>query len=132
MFNAIDTSTSALVAQRVRSNTCAMNIAMADAVESPDGGPYQRRAVILSEGKGSGDRSGAGVHVSSIEKEAVYRYEYDPGHPYASEEGYVKLPGINPLVEMVNMMEASRAYEANVAAIDVSKSMLNSALRLLA
>ena len=132
MFDAIDISTSGLVAQRVRSNTLAMNIAMADVVDSPDGGPYQRRSVIFSAGKSSKDGSGQGVHVSEIHKEQVYRWEYDPKHPYANKDGYVKMPGINPLVEMVNHMEAARAYEANITAIEVSKAMLNSSLRLLA
>jgi flagellar basal-body rod protein FlgC len=132
MFNAIDVSTSGLVAQRVRSNTIAMNIALCDAVDSPDGGPYQRRSVVFKAGRDGQDGTGQGVHVSKIEKEPVYRWEYDPGHPYANKDGYVKMPGIDPLVEMVNLIEASRAYEANVTAIDVSKSMLNSSLRLLA
>jgi len=132
MFNAIDISTSGLVAQRIRSNTAAMNIALADAVESPDGGPYQRRSVVFAAGSKPGDRTGNGVHVKEIEKQPVFRFEYDPSHPYANQDGYVKLPGIDPLVEMVNLMEASRAYEANITAVEVSKGMLNSSLRLLA
>ena len=132
MFNAIDTSTSALVAQRIRSNTIAMNIALAEAVDTPEGGPYKRRSVVFATGSGPGDRSGQGVHVSKIEKQAAFRMEHDPNNPYANSEGYVKMPDINPLVEMVNLMEASRAYEANITAIDVSKAMLNSSLRLLA
>ncbi len=132
MFGAIDISTSGLVAQRIRSNTIAMNIAMADVVETPEGGPYQRRNVIFSEGIQPNDPTKRGVHVSAIEKQDVYRWEYDPKHPYANQDGYVKLPGIEPTVEMVNLMEASRAYEANLTAVEVSKAMLNSSLRLLA
>ena len=132
MFNAIDISTSGMVAQRIRLNTVAMNIANADSVDSPDGGPYQRRSVIFNAGQHSGDRSDQGVHVSAVNKEAVYRWEKIPGHPYANEQGYVKLPGIDHLTEMVNGMEASRAYEANLTAIEVSKGMINSSLRLLA
>ena len=136
MFDAIDIATSGLVAQRVRSNTIAMNIASAEVVETPDGGPYRRQSVVFSVGKGPGDRSGAGVHVAEIRQQPVFRYEYDPKHPYAIKEGpragYVKLPDINPIIEMVNLMEASRAYEANITAIEVSKAMLGSSLRLLA
>jgi len=132
MFNAIDISTSGLIAQRIRLNTIAMNIANVDTVESPEGGPYQRRAVIFAEGKDAHEREGTGVHVSEIVKEPVYRYEYDPQNPYANAQGYVKLPGINPVVEMVNGMEAQRAYEACMTAVTVSKAMLNSSLRLLA
>ena len=133
MFSAIDISTSGLVAQRVRTNTSAMNIAMADVVfDKAEGGPYKRRSVEFAVGKDSYDRSGQGVHVSNIEKQPVYRFKYDPKNPYADENGNVKLPGIEPLVEMVNMMEAARAYEANMTAIDVSKSMIANSLRLLA
>jgi flagellar basal-body rod protein FlgC len=132
MFNAIDISTSGLIAQRIRMNTIAMNIANADSVDSPDGGPYKRRSVIFSTGSQRNDATETGVHVSAIEKQEVYRREYDPKHPYADKDGYVKLPGIDPILEKVNEMEAARAYEANIAAIEVSKAMLNSALRLLA
>ncbi|MBN1846426.1 MAG: flagellar basal body rod protein FlgC [Sedimentisphaerales bacterium] len=132
MFDAIDISTSGLVAQRVRSNVAAMNIAMADVVDTPQGGPYRRRSVLFGEGSDPQQRGSAGVHVREIRREDVFRWEYDPNHPYANADGYVKLPGIDPLVEMVNLMEASRAYEANITAIEVSKAMLNSSLRLLA
>ena len=132
MFGAIDISTSGLVAQRIRSNTIAMNIAMADAVTSPEGGPYKRRSVIFSVGSRPNAPAETGVHVSAIEKQEVYRLKYDPKHPYANQDGNVKLPGIEPLVEMANLMEATRAYEANLTAVEVSKAMLNSSLRLLA
>ena len=132
MFSAIDISTSALVAQRIRMNTAALNLANIDTVVTPEGGPYKRRSVIFQSGTDSHDRSGQGVHVSAIEKEPVYRWEYDPSNPYANKKGYVKLPGIDRTTEIVNAMEAQRAYEANISAIEVSKAMLNSALRLLA
>ena len=132
MFNAIDISTSGLVAQRVRTNTIAMNIAMAEVVDTPQGGPYQRRSAEFAVGKNPGDRSGQGVHVAAIDKQAAYRWEYNPHHAYANQEGYVKMPDIDPLMEMVNLMEASRAYEANITSIEVSKAMLHSSLRLLA
>ena len=132
MFNAMDISTTGLVAQRVRMNTIAMNLANIDTVDSPEGGPYKRRSVIFEAGMDARDRTDKGVHVSQINKEDVYRLKYDPSHPYADENGNVKLPGIEPLVEYVNMMEAQRAFEANLTAIEVSKAMMNSALRLLA
>ena len=132
MFGVMDISASGLVAQRVRMNTIAMNIANVDTVSGADGGPYKRRSVIFETGMDGRDRQERGVHVSSIRKEEVYRWEYDPSHPYANAEGYVKLPGISHLVEMVNGMEASRAYEANLAALAFSKTMMTSSLRLLA
>jgi len=132
MISAIDILTSGLIAQRIRLNTVAMNIANADSVDSPEGGPYQRRSVIFRSGINKHDRSGQGVHVAEIKKEATFRMEYDPDHPYANTDGYVKMPAINHLVEMVNGMEAGRAYEANLAAIEMGKTMFSNSLRLLA
>ena len=133
MFNAIDISTSGLVAQRVRMNTIALNIANSEVVHDAETGtPYQRRAVIFNSGQNPADRSGSGVHVAAIEKQATFRYRFDPSNPYANQEGYVKMPAIDTLVEMANGMEAQRAYEANLAAIEISKAMLNSSLRILA
>lgn len=132
MFNSIDISTSALMAQRVRMNTIANNLANIDTVVTPEGGPFKRRSVIFEAGRNGLDQSDQGVHVADIEKENVFRWEYDPANPHANEQGYVKMPGIDQMTEMVNMMEAQRAFEANITAIEVSKTMLNSSLRLLA
>ena len=131
MFKAIDASTSGLVAQRVRMDTAAMNLANAESL-SASGEPYQRRRVLFSAGRDARDKSGAGVHVSAVMKEPVFRWEYDPTHPFANKNGYVKMPGVDTMTETVNGMEAVRAYEANLAAVDASKAMLNSSLRLLA
>lgn len=130
MFKCLDISTSGLVAQRTRMNTCAMNLANIDSVTSPEGGPYKRRSVVFEAG--SEDGGDQGVHVARIDKQDTYRYEYDPSNPYADGRGYVKMPGVDPFVETVNMMEAQRAYEANLTAAEVSKSMLQSSLKLLA
>ena len=133
MFDSIDISTSGLIAQRIRMNTVAMNIASSELVyDASEGGPYKRRAVVFAEGLNDSDRSGRGVHVAEIEKQAAYRYVFDESNPFADADGYVKMPNIDPIVEMVNGMEAQRAYEANIAAIDLSKAILNSSLRLLA
>jgi len=132
MISAMDIAASGLVAQRIRMNTVAMNIANVNSVDSPEGGPYKRRSIVFKAGMHDGDKSSSGVHVASIEKEAVYRWKYDPKHPYANQDGYVKLPGINHLVEMVNGMEAGRAYEANLASMEMSKAMFQNSLRLLA
>ncbi|MBN2211908.1 MAG: hypothetical protein JW709_10980, partial [Sedimentisphaerales bacterium] len=95
MFEAIDISTSGLVAQRVRLTAAAMNLANVDTVFDPaTGGPYQRRSVEFAAGMNRCDRGGQGVHVSEIRREKVFRTEYDPSNPYADENGYVKLPGI--------------------------------------
>ncbi|MBI9017095.1 MAG: flagellar basal body rod protein FlgC [Phycisphaerae bacterium] len=131
MFSAIDISTSGLAAQRVRMNTVAMNMANIDS-DNPDGtGPYKRRSVIFEVGMGPNNQKD-GVHVSKIEQEDNFRMEYDPNHHRADENGYVKMPAIDQMTEMVNMMEAERAYQANMTAMEVTKGMITSSLRLLA
>ncbi len=135
MFGALDVSTSALVAQRVRMDTIAGNVANADATRRSDGepGPFKRRIALFATGDGHG---GPGVHVSKvIEDPSQGDLVFQPEHPDAirtgPRAGYVEYPNVDPSIEMVNAMLASRAYEANVAAIDVTKTMMSSTLRLL-
>ena len=135
MFNTLDTSTSGLVAQRVRMDTIAGNIANARATARADGepGPYKRRFAVFEAGGGQG---GAGGHVrGGIEDPSPGRLGPEPWHPPAiqagAKQGYVEYPNVDPSTEMVDAMLAARAYEANVAAIDVTKSMISSTLRLL-
>jgi flagellar basal-body rod protein FlgC len=136
MLGALDTSTSALVAQRIRMDTISGNIANADATKRADGrpGPYQRRLAIFETGDGKG---GPGVHVSEIrEDDSPPRYVYEPDHPHAIQQGprqgYVAYPNVDPTMEMVNGMLASRAYEANITAMEVTKSMMSATLGILA
>jgi len=135
MFGSLDISTSALVAQRTRLDTIAGNIANAEVTRRDDGvpGPFRRRIAVFTSGDGKG---GPGVHVSEIAEDPTFRLELDPLHPDAIQSGpqagYVRYPNIDPSIEMVNAMMASRAYEANVTAIEVTKSMISSTLRLLA
>lgn len=136
MFGTLDVSTSALVAQRIRMDTIAGNVANAQTTQRADGrpGPYQRRFAVFSAGDGKG---GPGVHVAKIlEDRSPGRMVHDPDHPHAIQEGkwkgYVEYPNVEPITEMTNAMLASRAYEANVTVMDVSKRMVASSLRLLA
>jgi flagellar basal-body rod protein FlgC len=136
MFGALDTSTSALVAQRIRLDTIQGNIANMHATERSDGqpGPYRRRVALFSTGDG---RGGAGVHVSEIQEDpSPPKMIYEPNHPHAVKagqwKGYVAYPNVDPSTEMVNGMLAARAYEANVAAIDVTKDMISATMRILA
>jgi len=136
MFGSLDISTSALVAQRIRMDTIAGNIANSEATRRADGrpGPYKRRFVVFETGDG---RGGPGVHVSRIEEDpsAGERF-YQPDHPDAIKSGpragYVECPNVDPVTEMANAMLASRAYEANITAMDATKSMLAASLRILA
>ena len=136
MFGSLDISTSALVAQRTRLDVIAGNIANAHALQRADGqpGPFARRMALFSTGDG---RGGSGVHVERVmEDDSPPRMVYDPGHPLAiqsgPQKGYVAHPNVDLSIEMVDAMLASRAYEANITAMDVTKSVISSTLRLLA
>lgn len=136
MFGSLDVSTSALVAQRVRLDTIAGNIANAQALRRADGqpGPFQRRIAVFASGDGAGR---PGVHIQEVrEDDSPPNLVWDPGHPSAVKTGpnagYVEYPNVDMTTEMVDAMLASRAYEANIAAMEVTKSMMSSSLRLLA
>src|SRR5262245_53151191 len=133
MFGALDISTSGLVAQRTWLDTIAGNIANAQTTQRADGkpGPYLRQVALLAPGDGHG---GPGVHVQGIVEDMLGkpREVKDPGHPDADKNGIVRYPNVDPATEMVNAMVAVRAYEANVTAMEATKSMIASTLRLLA
>ena len=134
MFGALDISTSGLVAQRTRIDVISANLANINSVEGPDGEyePYRRRVPIFATGDPT-TGSIEGVHVQEVHldmSELVSRYE--PGHKFADDEGYVYYPNIDSTTEVINAMEASRAYEANITAVEVTKSMMNAALQILA
>lgn len=134
MFGSLDISTSALIAHRTRLDTISANIANARSIVNAQTGayePFQRRITVLSAGD---PQTGAaqGVHVSSILLDpSPPRLEYDPFSPFADDRGYVGYPNINVVIEQMNAMEAARAYEANIAAAEATKSMMSVALQLL-
>ena len=138
MFGSLDISTSGRVAQRIRLTAASANIAGANVVEDQYGNyaPFLRREVMLASGDPSAtsrDGQGLGVHVREVyQTPAALRARYLPSRPPADENGYVMGPDISSVAEQVDAMEASRAYEANVAAAEVSKAMLAQALRLIA
>lgn len=140
-FGSMDTSASGLTAQRLRLDVISQNIANANTTRTAEGGPYQRKAVIFESvsnpeqfnavlNKHSKGKSN-GVRVSQIVKdEKEFPIVYDPTHPDADERGYVRMPNINQVEEMVNMISASRSYEANVTAFNTMKSMATKALEI--
>jgi flagellar basal-body rod protein FlgC len=133
MFAALDIGASALTAQRTRMDTIAGNVANINVTRDEHGNvnPFRRRIALLESSATEGGLPG--VRVSGIIHDpAPFRKAYEPTHPDADAEGYVKYPNIDLAMEMVNMMEASRAYEANVTMMETSKAMLNSSLRLIA
>lgn len=139
MFSSIDVSTSALVAQRVRMNTISENLANISTTHNETGQavPFQARFPIFKTDDTVGENGAMGVQVSSIETDqSEPRYKYEPGNPDAikvgPKAGYVAYPNINMMTEMTDAMEAARAYEANLGAIEIAKDMANQTLKIVA
>ncbi|MFQ5654365.1 MAG: flagellar basal body rod protein FlgC [Planctomycetota bacterium] len=132
MLSALDISASGLEARRVWMTTIAENIANADTTRDATGAPnpYRRRTPVFAmEQVGSA----TGVRVTDVvEDRSPFRIVIDPGHPDADAGGRVRYPNVNVIQEMVDMLMASRSYEANVTAMDATKSMFSSALGILA
>ena len=133
-FSSFDISASGIHAQRTRMDAIANNIANAESTRTPEGGPYRRQRVIFKTTyeEAIGNRSApAGVQVEGVVEDPTdYKTVYDPGHPDADANGYVRLPNINVVEEMVDMISATRAYEANVTAMNATKSMISSAIEI--
>jgi len=139
MYGSLDVSTSALRAYRTQLDVIAGNIAMKDAVRFVDGEaiPYRRRVALFSSGDPSGGRQAPGVHVSEIAEDTTpFGLRWDPGHVHAikagKEKGYVRISNVDYHTEMVNALTAARAYQDSATVIEMSKSMAQSTLRLLA
>jgi len=115
---------SALTAQSQRMNVAASNMANADSVAGPDGLPYRARQVVFETAPVPGDAIG-GVRVSRVVEDASpFRLVHDPKNPAANAEGYVAMPNVNPVEEMVNMISASRSYQANVEVLNTAKTLM--------
>jgi flagellar basal-body rod protein FlgC len=138
VFSAMEVAASGLSAERVRMNTIASNLANVRTTRTPEGGPFRRldpvfeAAPLERMGLASGPSQGVSVvRVARIETdERPGTMVYEPGHPDANAEGYVEYPNVNAVEEMVNMITASRAYEAGVTSIETIKQMARSALEL--
>jgi flagellar basal-body rod protein FlgC len=136
MLSALDISTSALVAERTRLNVISANIANMSTTRNERGEPqpYQPRYVTFqTDSAVTTPGGGAGVKVGSVEySDAPPKMKYEPGHPDADPQGYVHYPAIDMTTEFVDALEASRAYEANVGVIEVTKDMTAQTLRIIA
>jgi len=148
LFSSINVAASGLTAQRTRLDVVSNNIANADTTRTPEGGPFRRSRVIFRPRvqqpywrspflpKTLDNGVGQGVRISEIEKDtdAKPRLVYDPTHPDAiktgPQKGYVEMPNVNVVEEMVDMISASRSYEANVAVVNGAKSMFQGALNI--
>ena len=134
---AVTASASALTVERARIEVAVSNMANADSTRSVNGQPYRRRDVMLvadpvdSFDAALGKASATGVKVAGIvEDQAPFRRRYEPSHPDADAEGFVSLPNVDASEEMVDMLGAARAYQANLAAIGMIKEMVAKALEL--
>ena len=129
----IGIANSALTAQSQRITLIAENLANADSVNSPEGGPYQRRIPVFeSEDIGNGANGGTGVKLAAVVKDSTPPHEvFDPSNPFADENGVVKEPNVDPVYEMVDMMQAARSYQANLSVIQSAHSAALKTLDLL-
>lgn len=134
---ALNASASALNAERTRIEVSVSNIANADSTRGPDGKPYRRRDVVLAAETQNtfdvalGNAGVTGVKVAAVvEDQSPFKRRYDPSHPDADTEGFVAMPNVDTPEEMVNMMTASRAYQANLTAIGLIRELVNKSLEL--
>jgi flagellar basal-body rod protein FlgC len=140
MIPSLDISTSALIAQRTRMTAISANLANLSTTHNEEGQPepYQPRFVVFRADDSLGTNGAAGVKVESVQvdRSVEPRWKYEPGHPDAIQEGprkgYVAYPSIDMMTEMTDAMEAARAYEANLGAIEIAKDMANQTLRIIA
>lgn len=135
MLRTLNVSSSGLRAQRLRMDTIAGNIAHSHTTmnEAGEKSPFQRRMVILEPEESSTARKlGSGVKANvEVDTASLPRKIHDPGHPHADPEGYVTYPNINVITEFVNALEATRAYEANLSAFQITRNMIDSTFRVL-
>jgi flagellar basal-body rod protein FlgC len=157
LFGMMETSGSAMEAERMRAEVVAANMANAETTRTTEGGPYHRQEVVFAANQGDpgfldsmtaasggvtapgsraltlpgGSAVAPGVHISAVVQDPSPPLKrYDPGHPDAGPDGYVSYPDINPLTEMVDLMGATRAYGLNGAAVEAEKGMITSALEI--
>jgi len=158
LFSTIKISASGLHGQRTKMDTIAKNLANSETTRTADGTPYRRERVVFSQtlaervanssnsqnhgnmktnnsrhfagppGSGNSIQKGIDVDVNVAPDASEFKVIYDPGHPDADEDGYVLMPNVNVITEMVDMITASRAYEANVSAVQSAKQMFAKAL----
>jgi len=149
-FDAISIAASGLTAERVRMDVTSENLANANTTQGANGQPYQRQEVVLQQVGGGfsaalsgaignasmpgavGGGAAGGVQVGGIVSDPTPdQVVYDPGNPAANKQGYVKMPNVNPVNEMVNMIDESRSYESDVTAMNTAKTMYEKTLSLL-
>jgi len=131
--NILGIASSALDAQSERITLIAQNLANANSIQSAEGGPYQRRIPVLQPAEvGEGPEAGLGVKLAAVLRDtSVSKSVYDPSNPLADENGMLQSPNVDPVFEMVDLMQATRSYEANVSIIETAKTTALRTLDLL-
>lgn len=134
VFSALDISATGLYAERTRMDVIANNLANINSTRTPEGGPFRRQMVILSGAEATDpnklERLGVDV-VGVVDDPSPFSLVYNPGHPDANADGYVAMPNVNVVEEMVDMITAVRAYEANITAIDAGKNIIRRSLDII-
>lgn len=145
MFTAFDINATGMTAERYRMDIIAQNVANAETTRTEDGTPYRRKVVVFEEKnsapthfhailqKANENYTGSGVKVTGVYEDrwTEGNMVYDPSHPDADENGYVTYPNVSIITEMTNLIDASRAYQANATAFDASKNIATTGLNLL-
>ena len=136
MFDSLNVSATGLTAERLRMDVTAENLANAQTTRGADGQPYRRKEVVLAERQGPASfdatSTPGGVEVASIAQDQTpLKQVYDPGHPDADANGYVTMPNVNTVTEMTDLISSSRAYEADVTAMQTAKQMFVKTLDIL-
>jgi flagellar basal-body rod protein FlgC len=141
LFSVLSVSASGMAAQRTRAEVLVENLANAETTRTPDGGPYRRKDVVFTSqpvespfaselaSQLNGPSTGVGIAQIVVDTREPER-RYLPGHPDADAEGYVAMPRMNPAEDMVDLMSASRGYQANVAAMSAIKDMIQRSIDL--
>lgn len=139
IFNSMQISASGLTLERLKMDTISTNIANVNTTRTDEGGPYRRKDVIFEENfqrernklTGRIERNSSGVRVTElVEDDENFKSIYDPSHPDADEDGYVLTPNVNMVDEMIALLNTQRTYEANVTALNTSKSILKKSLEI--
>ncbi len=145
LFDSMKIAQMGLSTQRIRMQAVSSNLANISSTETPEGGPYRRRQVVVSEVPLSRfsdyiaeitspgiDADASGVRATEITLDpSPFISKYEPDHPHANAQGYVEYPNVNPAIEMVDMVNISRSYEANLAVIRSVKQMISGSLDML-
>jgi len=129
LFNIFNVSGSAMSAQAQRLNTVASNLANADSATSPSGEAYRAKSVVFESVPTASGATGVRVR-EVVEDPSPLKQMYDPKHPMADDKGYVTMPNVNVVDEMVNMLSASRSYQTNVETMNAAKSLLSKTLTI--